>query len=118
MINSMIDDHIKKNPSDDKSADVKESQDDKDCFTSNVVSYQNAKKLKKEHDAKVAKEKKNKSNKKEDKKEEKKEENKKEEEKKEEQKNAPARRVNNVQCKNCAKAINGFQCQNNTRHVV
>lgn len=102
MINSMIENHLKKNPSDEKSADVKESQDDKDCFTSNAISYANAKKLKKEHDAKVAKEKKSRKNKKEDKKEEeKKEENKKEEDKKEEVKAAPARRrVNNVQCRN------------------
>ena len=43
MINSMIDDYIKKSPDDDKSAETKEIQDDKDCFDNKVVTIANAK---------------------------------------------------------------------------
>lgn len=128
MINSMIDDYLKKNPSEEKSKETKEDQDEKDCFDNKVVSYQNAKKMKKEHDEKVAKEKKQskskpkkevKKNEEDKKDEEEKKENKKEEDKEEvkAQPSAPRRNVN-VQCKNCTKLINGFQCKNDTRHVV
>jgi len=94
----MIDDYIRKNPSEDKSADIKQVQDDNDPFTSKVIGLAAAKKLKKEHDAKVIQDKKNRPkvvvNK--DKKEEDKEE-----EKKEEVKDVPANaRPQNVQCKN------------------
>ena len=80
MLNSMISEYLKKNPDQEKSKEIKEDQDEKDCFDNNVVSYQNAKKLKKEHDDKVTEEKKNKKNKKPDVKEQK-EENKDEQDK-------------------------------------
>ena len=137
MLNSMISEYLKKNPDQEKSKEIKEDQDEKDCFDNNVVSYQNAKKLKKEHDDKVIEEKKNKKNKKPEVKEQK-EENKdeqdkdeqkdeekedqkeeKKEDKKEEEKKQPVQRPpNKRECKNCDKAINGFQCSNDTRHVV
>ncbi|CAI2365249.1 unnamed protein product [Moneuplotes crassus] len=124
LINSMIDAHLKENPDQTKNDDTKLVQDDSDCFTNAVVTITAAKKLKKEHDKKIAEEKKkrkktpNKSLKKskEENKEESKEENKKEEEKKEESKGRA--RAFRPKCKNCEKSINGFQCDENTRHVV
>lgn len=120
----MIDAHLKENPDQTKNDDTKLVQDDSDCFTNAVVTITAAKKLKKEHDQKIAEEKKKRKKtpkkspkkSKEEKKEESKEENKKEEEKKEEAKGRA--RAFRPKCKNCEKNINGFKCDENTRHVV
>lgn len=135
MINSMIEQYLKKNPDQEKSKEIKDDQDEKDWFDNNVVTYQNAKKLKKEHDEKVAEDKKNNKNKKpepkdkdkeanakeeekEEDKEEDKKENKEEEKKKEEEKQPVRKPPNKREWRNWDKAINGFQWSNDTRHVV
>jgi hypothetical protein len=103
MINSMIDDYLKKNPKEVKTQETKEMQDEKDPFSNKVVSFQVAKKMKKEHDDKIATEKKNNKNKKPQAKGKKDEEDKKEEGKKEEDKEeakVPIAGRNNIQCKN------------------
>lgn len=97
MITSMVDDFLKKNPSEEKTQKTKDDQDMKDCFPANVITIVNAKKLFKPHLAEMQKKMKNK---KEDKEEEKKE-SKKKEENKEEVKAAPVlARPADIQCKN------------------
>jgi DUF1680 family protein len=89
MITSMVDDFLKKNPSEEKAQKTKDEQDMRDCFPANVVTIVNAKKLFKPHLADMQKKMKDKKeDKEEEKKENKREENK--EKKKEEVKDAPA----------------------------
>lgn len=58
MLNSMIENHLKANPGDEKSTQTKDVQDEKDCFDNRAVSLANAKKMKKAHDLKIAQDKK------------------------------------------------------------
>ncbi|CAI2365368.1 unnamed protein product [Moneuplotes crassus] len=116
LLNSMIEAHLKDNPKDAKVDDTKQLQDDSDCFNNEAVTLAMGKKLKKEHDKKIAEEKKNRKKKPQKKtsEEESKEDNKEEEKKKESKAVATSFRP---RCRNCHKSIGGFQCDADTRHV-